>query len=174
MGSFLIVQEIRSWTDVWRKSVPPSSGAILIDTSVVGTGLRVVAPAGTAVDRAGNGSLEVAAEYSCTMVYVFRGLLSPYAPPPRSFQTGGDIPLKWQYTDGLGNVVDSSAAAPSISVSPIGAPSGPGSRELDYSSISYTWHFNWKTDGCAAGVYVILITSAQTGQTDGPFYILLK
>ena len=53
-----------SAADVVSGVVPPSSGTIPIDTSVLGTGLRVVVPAGAVVDGAGNPSLETAADYT--------------------------------------------------------------------------------------------------------------
>jgi hypothetical protein len=162
-----------SATDTLSGVAPPSSGTIPIDTSVVGTESTIVALAGTAVDYAGNASLEVTAEYSYYVTYVFLGLLSPYQAPPRTFHIGSAIPLKWQYGDILGNVVDSSAALPSISVNPVGSPGGTGSRDLQYDYGNNTWSFNWQTEGIAAGVYHIEIYSDQTGQMDGPFYIQL-
>ena len=51
-----------------------------------------------------------------TINYGFKGLLQPYAAPPSDFNTGRSIPLKWQYTDSSGNVVNSSTAAPSVTI----------------------------------------------------------
>lgn len=165
---------VAAWSasDALSGVAPPSSGIIPIDTSVVGAGLLVVAPAGTAIDNAGNLSVETSAGYS--IWYVFGGLLSPYAPPPKDYNVGSSIPLKWNYTDSFGNVQDSSGAAPLISVNPVGVPGAPGSRGLEYDSTTNTWSYNWQTDGLAAGIYHIEILSTATGQIDGPFYIQLR
>jgi len=112
-----------------------------------------------------------------TINYGFKGLLPPYAAPPSDFNTGRSIPLKWQYTDFSGNVVNSSTAAPSITITfggnsiPVG---DPGKSGLQYDTITNTWQFNWQTKGVAAGTYQIWITSAQTGQRNGPFAIQLR
>ena len=112
-----------------------------------------------------------------TINYGFKGLLQPYAAPPSDFKTGRSIPLKWQYTDFSGNVLNSSTSTPSITITlggnsiPVGAP---GKSGLQYNTITSTWQFNWQTKGLSAGTYQILITSAQTGQRNGPFAIQLR
>jgi hypothetical protein len=133
----------------------------------------------SATDRAGNLSVPSAAAYN--VYYEFGGLQSPYGPPDqKSFKIKSAIPLKWQYEDASGNVVDSADAAPMISI--IGpyacgaAQDGEailvndsGSSGLRYEADIKTWHFNWKTTGLQQGCYNIYIKSGDSGQTDGPF-----
>ena len=117
-------------------------------------------------------------------IYDFNGLLSPYAEPPRAFKTGSSIPLKWQYTDAAGNVMDSSAADPEFQIVRVsgdlpvaGDPivvDYPGNSGLRYDIDTDMWIFNWQTKDWTAGVYNISITSVQTGQANGPFPIQLK
>jgi len=149
-----------------------------IDTATVGEKTFTV----TATDNAGNSDTKTITYY---VHYGFNGLLSPYQAWPKAFKINSSIPLKWQYTDADGNVVDSSAANPSIDIKPwvlgdvpsYGDPivvDDPGSSGLRYDTLTMTWQFNWQTKGLTAGIYGIWITSGQTGQTDGPFDIQLR
>ena len=178
-----VVSATWSATDDLSGVVPPTTGTIPIDTSSVGTGQTLTVPVGTAVDNAGNESLAVTATYS--VQYGFSGLLSPYVVPPKAFKISSSIPLKWQYTDYAGIVVDSSAANPSsvdfrlvIATTTEGEPitvNDPGSSGLRYDALTMTWQFNWQTTkGLQPGIYNIRITSVQLGQTNGPFPIQLK
>ena len=115
--------------------------------------------------------------------YGFIGLLAPYKEPPKAFKIGSSIPLKWQYTDYSGNVVDSPLADPDIGIEFLGnggSPSvleeinDPGSSGLRYDSLTMTWQFNWQTKDLADGIYEIRIASGQTLQVFGPFEIQLK
>ena len=117
--------------------------------------------------------------------YGFNGLLAPYKKPPRAFKIGSSIPLKWQYTDLAGIVVDSSLAIPRVRIVSTGdAPpevtgepiivDDPGKSGLRYDSTTDMWIFNWQTKVFAPGTYDIYITSFQTGQANGPFEIQLK
>ena len=117
--------------------------------------------------------------------YGFIGLLAPYKEPPKAFKIGSSIPLKWQYTDFAGTVVESSAADPSVEIKPVefnGAPvegtpievDDPGSSGLRYDHDTKTWHFNWQTKELEDGRYHIWITSGQTLQVNGPFLIELR
>ena len=118
------------------------------------------------------------------VIYGFNGLLPPYTEPPRAFKTGSSIPLKWQYTDAAGNVVDSSAADPQFNIVHVsgdlpvaGNPivvEDPGNSGLRYDIGTDRWIFNWQTKDWTAGVYNISIISVQTGQANGPFPIQLK
>jgi hypothetical protein len=107
-----------------------------------------------------------------TVDYGFLGLQSPYAAPPTSFKAGSAIPLKWQYTDSTGNVVDSSTANPQILINGIPAMA-PGNSGLRYNPSTMTWQFNWKTTGFKAGYYTIQIKSGQTGQ-ENDFLVRLR
>ncbi len=160
--------------------VPPDTGTIAIDTASVGEG-SVIVPAGMAVDFAGNASEAVAAAYH--VHYAFNGLLPPYQAPPSAFKINSSVPLRWQYTDVLGNAVDSAVACPVIDISLVntdtteGNPiivNDPGSSGLRYDSDTMTWQFNWQTRGQTAGIYSIQIESGETGQINGPFPIQLK
>ena len=118
-------------------------------------------------------------------IYGFNGLMDPYAPPEqKTFKFGRTIPLKWQYTDFDGNVVDSVDADPVVEYQFADGGGGGGDLELTddpglsglrYKSDSKTWQFNWQTKDLeyGAGTYKIWITSIQTGQVNGPFLIEL-
>ncbi len=89
---------------------------------------------------------------------------------------GSTIPLKWQYTDCAGNVVDSANANPVIgwsfaSATPASGTlieeDAAGASGLRYNSSSMTWEFNWKTKGLREGVYNLIITSNQPASS-GP------
>jgi hypothetical protein len=118
------------------------------------------------------------------ILYGFGGLMAPYAPPDKkTFKVGRTIPLKWQFTNLLG---DSSAANPSIEIkrelsnetTPIDGPpievDDPGNSGYQYDSETDTWQFNWQTKNCEAGLYKIWIINDWTGQTFGPFPIWLR
>jgi len=120
-------------------------------------------------------------------IYGFNGLLAPYAPPPdqKIFKLGRTIPLKWQYTDFDGNVVDSFDANPEVNYQFVGGESGngelvitddPGSSGFHYDTTLgiWKWQFNWQTKGLDPGNYKIWITSVKTGQVNGPFLIELQ
>jgi len=152
---------------------------VAIDTATVGEKAFTV----TATDNAGNSDTKTITYF---VNYGFIGLLPPYQAPPKAFKITSSIPLKWQYTDYSGTVIDSSAANPSIEIKPwvlsdtlssYGdpiTPNDPGSSGLRYDSETMTWQFNWQTKGLTAGIYGIWVTSGQTGQTDGPFEIQLR
>ena len=95
---------------------------------------------------------------------------------------GSTIPLKWQYTDSGGNVVDSANANPVIGWTFAGAvpasgileqEDAPGASGLRYDALTMTWQFNWKTKGLSEGVYNITITSNQP-VSSGPIPIGLR
>jgi hypothetical protein len=161
--------------------VTSSSGTVPsgspIATSTVGTKTFTV----TATDKAGNPATQTVTYF---VHYGFIGLLPPYQAPPKAFKITSSIPLKWQYTDYSGTVVDSSAANPFVQIKMVlagGTSEGdpitlndPGSSGLRYDSLSMTWQYNWQTKGLTAGIYNIRITSSQSGQTNGPFPIQLR
>lgn len=151
----------------------PAASPVTVSVSTAAVG-SFTAPV-TGYDVAGN-STTVNCPYNVN--YGFLGLLPPYVAPPKAFKMGSSIPLKWQYTDFAGTVVNSSAANPSIQiVNSLGASitlNDPGNSGLRYDSASNMWHFNWQTKGLQPGIYNISITSGQSGQTNGPFSIQLK
>ncbi len=148
----------------------PASGTIPVDTSSVGTGETVTAPAGTAMDNAGNSSATVSASYS--VIYAFKGLLDPYS-PTKVNKAGSSIPLKWQYTDAAGNVVVSSSAAPSVAITGVSPVNDSGKSGLQYDALTNTWQLNWQTKGLSAGNYQVTITSL-LGQTSPVFTVQLR
>jgi hypothetical protein len=68
----------------------------------------------TARDLAG--AISNAATVTVINTLGFKGLLSPYAPPPKSFKAGSSAPVIFQYTDAKGTVVESSGVAPMLYV----------------------------------------------------------
>jgi hypothetical protein len=150
-----------------------------IDTATVGSKSFTVNTSDYALNSA-----SATATYNVT--YGFIGLLPPYVAPPKAFKMGSSIPLKWQYTDSAGNVVDSSAANPQVIINPVtlgdgvpveGAPitvEDPGASGVRYDSLTMTWQSNWQTKGLSAGIYNIRVTRGQTEQTNGPFPIQLR
>ena len=150
---------------------------VAIDTNSVGAKEFTV----TATDNAGNTN-ELTHTYH--VYYGFNELLAPYQAPPKAFKAGSSIPLKWQYTDLAGSVVDSPSAHPQVFICFAGsAPASdgnpievndPGASGYQYDSDTHTWQFNWQTKGKGPGYYNITIKSIQTGQVVGPFQIQLK
>ncbi len=116
--------------------------------------------------------------------YGFLGLLPPYAAPPKFFKSGSTIPLKWQYTDANGVILNSAAAnpAPSIYTAACGNFVGQaqtvddtaGNSGLRYDTLANMWIFTWQTPKWPNTCYNIYIKSNQSGQTDGPFPLQLK
>jgi len=104
--------------------------------------------------------------------YGFRGLLSPYAAPPKRFKANRTIPLKWQYTAQDATLADSADAAPTVTIyGPVSCAetaggelldvSSPGESGYQYDAETWTWQFNWKTTGVPSGCYYILVTSPE-------------
>jgi len=166
----------------------PSSGTIINKGKALKIGYDDYAG-----DRVFNGVIDevriwkVALSQDQLGFYGFNGLLPPYV-KTKAFKIGSSIPLKWQYTDAAGNVVDSFLVAdPRVRIVDVGGdlpvnPSepitvdAPGKSGLHYDSTTNMWIFNWQTkEGFIAGTtYNIWITSVQTGQANGPFPIQLK
>jgi len=104
--------------------------------------------------------------------YGFLGPQPPYVAPPTLFKAGSVIPLRWQYTDSVGKVVNSATAQPQVFIN--GAPAvAPGNNSLSYDPSTMTWQFNWKTTGSKAGYYTIQIKSVQIGQ-ENDFLVRLR
>jgi hypothetical protein len=125
----------------------------------------------TARDLAG--AISNAATVTVIHTLGFKGLLSPYGPPPKSFKAGSSAPVIFQYTDANGTVIDSSGVAPMLYVTFIklnGANANtcsggvedpstlhrnedtPGNSNFQYFGAAnphptygpYTHQFNWK------------------------------
>jgi hypothetical protein len=105
-----------------------------------------------------------------TFSHAFRGLLAPYAAPPKRFRGNRTIPLKWQYLGPDGSVTDSQDAAPAVTIhGPVGCGDTAGGEVLDiatagdsgyqYDAETRTWQLNWKTAGVPSGCYYVQVTS---------------
>jgi len=109
-------------------------------------------------------------------------------PPPstKSFKPGSSVPLAWQWNVG-GVVVDTPDAdsKPSIEIVKPGGgtltftPEFAGSSSFQYFTTTKTHQFNWQTKtptGVAlpSGPYTVYVKSGKTGQTFGPFPVVLK
>ena len=153
-----------------------ASGAA-IDTTSVGTKTFIV---NALVSQGPTAAQSVTYQ----VVSTFLGFQSPYAKPPAAFKVTRTLPLIWQYTNTLGNVVASAAANPVVSISSYPCPSNPsgaiditvndaGSSGYQYFPSTMTWQFNWQIKGTPAGCYNITVKDQQTGEVDGPFPIML-
>jgi hypothetical protein len=134
-----------------------TANGLQINTSTVGSHSFTV----SAKDYAKNATTKTV-NYN-VVYYGFLGLQNPYAAPPGTFKSGSAIPLKWQYIDSAGKVVNSAAANPQVLIN--GTPAvASGNSGYQYDSLTNTWQFNWKTTGFNAGTYNIQIINGQTGQ----------
>src|SRR5206468_5493558 len=109
-------------------------------------------------------------------------------PPPanKTFKPGSSVPLAWQWKVG-GVVVDTPDvdSKPSIEIVRPGggtltfSPADPGSSSFQYSATTKTHQFNWQTKEASGlalpgGTYQVSVKSGKTGQTYGPFAVVLK
>jgi hypothetical protein len=79
--------------------------------------------------------------------------------------------IRWQYTDYYGNVVDSSAPTPVVTIVRQGNGAPVVVNNLVYDSRTYTWQFNWPVRKSLTNLsYRIWI---ETGQQYGPFFLHL-
>jgi hypothetical protein len=114
--------------------------------------------------------------------YGFLGFQLPYAPPPTTFNVTRTMPLKWQYTNSSGAVVNSAAANPVLTIQGPYMCGGTdsaasitvndaGASGYQYDPTTNTWQFNWQIKGNAPGCYNIYVNSQQSGQINGAFPI---
>ena len=151
---------------------------------------KAVTATGVTLSGAAAGNYQLGSTTATTtasIIYGFAGLQSPYLLPSQgAFQIKSAIPLKWQYLNNAGSVINSSAAGPVVgiagpytcggddSLAPVVTANDAGNSGYKYDSTTNTWQFNWKTTGLTAGCYTIKIHSGQSGQENGPFPIQLK
>src|SRR5688572_28333717 len=104
----------------------------------------------------------------------FNGLLPPYPKPPHTtvptFKRGSVVPLKFNWIDAAGVIIDSANANPTVSVSPtncsqqatltdtIAMEDAGNSGGLRYDATTMTWVFNWSTKPLAVGCFVVRVT----------------
>jgi len=167
-----------------------TSGNLAFDDEFTGSLAREVGE-GVGTYRILRGTLALSSNYNLTFIgadftihYGFSGLLSPYVEPPKSFKINSTIPLKWHYTDYAGNVVESSSARPNVRIVRVGAAADggdlpidvedPGTSGLRYDDDTNMWQFNWQTKSQKPGLYIITITSGQSGQVNGSILIQLR
>lgn len=114
--------------------------------------------------------------------YGFVGFQVPYAPPPTTFNVTRTMPLKWQYTNSGGAIVNSAAANPVVIINgpyPCGGSDTAGTITVNdagasgyqYDPGSNSWQFNWQIKGNVEGCYDIYVKGQQSGQTNGAFPI---
>jgi hypothetical protein len=115
---------------------------------------------------------------------VLNGLLSPYPAPPHTtaptFKRGSVVPLKFNWVDAAGLIVDSADANPAVTVFPAScttqaattnlvAPEDAGnSGGLRYDASTKTWTFNWSTKPLAAGCFSVRVTPSNASYAAPP------
>lgn len=166
--------------------VPLAAGAASISTSSLSAGQHIIKA--NYINSDGNFSNSNANLMGNeTVNFGFLGLFAPYQPPSAgvAYKINSAIPIKWQYTDNGGSVVNSSNANPQVYISGPYACGGTdsvaevlalssGASGYQYDPTTNSWQFNWKTTGLNSGCYNINIKSVLTGQTTGPFPIQLR
>jgi hypothetical protein len=126
----------------------------------------------TGYDMAGN-STTTSCSYSVTYGNAI-GFFQPWAAPPgTAFKAGSTIPLKWQWTDYYGKVVNSSTAVPNVYQDTwcVGSASAPvielddaGASGYQYDPTINTWQYNWKTPKNGAGLcYALNVKAGNAG-----------
>jgi hypothetical protein len=106
----------------------------------------------------------------------FNGLLSPYPAPPHTttptFKRGSVVPLRFNWVDAGGVIVDSAAANPTVVVfpascttqtpatEPITPEDAGNSGGLRYDASTKTWIFSWSTKPLAAGCFAVRVTTS--------------
>ncbi len=100
----------------------------------------------------------------------FIGPLAPFVAPLESLRAGRTLPIRWQYANSLGQIVDSASASPTVLLwraavcgqtvggTAVGV-STAGNSGYQYDSQTKTWQFNWQTRGLEPGCYYIQIVS---------------
>jgi len=142
-----------------------------------------------------DGKANTTANVSVRVIYGFTNVENLPPLGSKTFNRGGTVPLKWQWTNNAGVSLDSSAAQPAITAYacstggqlpgayPVGqfGPANPGNGNsfgLPTAKNGFTWQFNWKltytvtangqtkTYDLPAGTYVVSVKSVLTGQSD--------
>ena len=149
----------------------PASGSVALDTSSVGS-RTVTAPAGTAVDNAGNASAAASCTYS--VVYDWSGFAAPVdgGDVVNTVKAGSAVPVKFSLAGdhGLGVLA---AGSPTVSFG--ACSSGPtdaieqtvtaGSSGLQYDPTADQYTYVWKTDKAWAAQCGTLTVGLADGTT---------
>ena len=154
--------------------------AASMSTTTLSVGVHNVVAAYTNSD--GNFIGSTSSTFKQQVNYGFLGLQSPYMQPPTTFNVKRTMPLKWQYTNSGGAVVNSASANPVVMIQGPYACGGTdssgdiivndaGASGYQYDPTTNTWQFNWQIKGNMPGCYDIFIKSQQSGQTNGAFPI---
>jgi hypothetical protein len=113
----------------------------------------------------------------------FNGLLQPYPALPHSttptFTRGSVVPLKFNWVNAAGAVIESASANPGIAIrggtcsdepstAALPAEDAGSSQGWRYDAASRTWIFGWSTRPLAAGCYWIEITSGTSALPSAP------
>lgn len=156
------------------------SGTISLDTSGVGANTATV-PAGTAVDVAGNESVEATCPYS--VIYAWDGFFRPVDMDGvvNSVKAGSAVPMKFSLDgdQGLGIVA---AGWPKITfaecgvatVDPIESTVTAGSSSLSYDALADQYVYVWKTDKSWAGKCGTFSLKLVDGTTHSALFKFLK
>ncbi|WP_350348853.1 PxKF domain-containing protein [Agromyces sp. G08B096] len=159
----------------------PAEGTIELDTSSVGA-KTATAPAGTAVDAAGNASAEVSCDYA--VVYDWGGFLSPVdsGDVVNSVKAGSSVPVKFSLAgdQGDGVLVEGS---PTIEFGPCGSSgttdaieqtATAGASGLNYDAETDTYTYVWKTEKSWAGTCGTLAVRLDDGTTHTARFAFVK
>jgi hypothetical protein len=114
---------------------------------------------------------------------LFNGLLSPYPAPPHTttptFRRGSVVPLKFNWVNTAGVIIDSADANPTVSIVPMSCatqlpgtdlitPDDAGNSGMRYDAATKTWIFNWSTRPLAGGCYAVRVTAGNAAYTPPP------
>jgi hypothetical protein len=159
----------------------PASGSILLDTSSVGS-KEAVAPAGTAVDNAGNESEATTCGYS--VIYDFDGFFRPVdmGGVVNSVKAGSAVPMKFSLggDQGLGIIapgypkVTFTTCTTGALVDEIESTVTAGGSSLSYDAVAGQYVYVWKTDKSWAGKCGTFAMKLDDGQTHTALFKFLK
>jgi hypothetical protein len=157
------------------------SGSIALDSSSVGS-KTATAPAGTAVDNAGNASVAVSCDYS--VVYDWSGFAAPVdtGDVVNSVKAGGAVPVKFSLAGDQGTAVLAAgsptvtfgACSPSAPIDAIEQTVTAGASGLQYDPVSDQYTYVWKTDKSWAGKCATLSLQLDDGTTHTALFTFVK
>jgi hypothetical protein len=159
----------------------PAGGSIALDTSSVGS-KTAVAPAGTALDNAGNASAAVNCTYS--VVYAWSGFAAPVntGDVVNSVKAGSAVPVKFSLGGDQGTAVLAAgspsvsfgACSPSAQVDAIEQTLTAGASSLQYDPTTDQYTYVWKTNKSWAGTCATLSLTLVDGTTHTAMFSFLN